>query len=96
MRFPSTNTEDLVDVVHGLLEGVEVLTLDLDALPARESDGFDHDLVVDALQVLLRITGVVEVGESQVAGDAVLRHELPHERLRGLDPGGRLGGRGAR
>ena len=64
-------------------------------MPFRESDGFDHDLVVDALQVLLRITGVVEVGESQVAGDAVLRHELPHERLRGLDPGGRLGGRGA-
>ena len=84
--------EDLADVLHGLLEAVEVLPLDLDALPAGQSDGLDDDLVVDAFQVRFRVLGVVEAGEREVPGDAVLLDQLPHERFGCLDPGGVLRG----
>ena len=68
-----------------------MLPLDLDALSACESDGLHHDLMVHGPEVGLRVRGVVEMGEPEVAGDAVLLDELPHERLGRLDPGGGLG-----
>ncbi len=87
--------EYLADVVHGLVEAVEVLSLDLHSFSAGEPYRLHDDLVIDPFQVLLRIRGVVEARIAQIAGYAVLLHELPHERFRRLDPGCGLGRRGA-
>ena len=87
--------EDLVDVLHGLREAMEVLALHLDALSAGEPHRLHDDLVVYTLEVLLGVFGVVEVGEPQVPCYAMLLDELPHEGLGGLDPGRSLGRGGA-